>query len=46
MRTPSWFDWKKSTPSPSSAARVGDPAWISSSVSCAVDLRLARPDAG
>ena len=30
---PSWFDWKKRTSSPSSAARAAIPAWISSSVS-------------
>ena len=31
MSAPSWFDWKKSTTSPSSAARAAIPAWISSS---------------
>ena len=33
ISAPSWFDWKKSTSSPSSAARAAIPAWISSSVS-------------
>ena len=33
ISAPSWFDWKKSTSSPSSVARAAMPAWISSSVS-------------
>ena len=33
ISAPSWFDWKKSTSRPSSAARAAIPAWISSSVS-------------
>ena len=41
MSAPSWFDWKKSTSSPSSAAWTAIASWISSSVSRAVDLGLA-----
>ena len=44
MSAPSWFDWKKSTSSPSSAARVGDPGVDLVERLVAVDLRLARPD--
>ena len=42
MSAPSWFDWKKSTPSPSPAARSAHPGVDLVERRPAVDLRLAR----
>ena len=44
MSAPSWFDWKKSTSRPSSAARAADPGVDLVERLVAVDLGLARAE--